>query len=105
MRVEAEIGAPPGEVILRLVMTLGMRAGGSAPAPRATATGTSLSVRPLLLRGNGEILVRAREHGTTVELVGHAPPFPFSMGWGPRLLRRLLGPEAVVSSRSPGSAG
>jgi hypothetical protein len=104
--VEAEVSGTPGEIVVRVVMALGMRAGGAAPMARMTSDGAvMIPVARKKLGGMGEIAVTPRETGCVVRLVGQPPPWPFSMGWGRRLLSRALGSTAAFSWRDPASAG
>jgi len=104
--VEAEVSAPPGEVVVRVVMALGLRAGGAAPMARMTTSGAvMIPVSRKKLDGSGEIAVTPSEGGCVVKLIGEAPPWPFSMGWGRRLLSDALGSATALRWRDPVSAG
>lgn len=93
---------PPGETITHLLMAVAADRG-EMPTPRVMAGGTRVSLKSAFLRGSGDLVVTVHEGQTLVRLEGTPPPWPLSMGWELRTLRRLLG-ERIVRP-APSSAG
>lgn len=92
---------PPGETITHLLLAVAADRG-EMPAPRVTPAGTRVSLRSAFLRGSGDLVVTVLEGQTLVRLEGTPPPWPLSVGWELRTLRRLLGGRIVRPAPSSG---
>ena len=93
---------PPGETITHLLLAVAADRG-AMPAPRVTPGGTRVPLKPAFLRGFGDLVVTVLDGQTLVRLEGTPPPWPLSVGWERRTLRRLLG--ARILRPAPSSGG
>lgn len=100
---EAIVSVGPGEAVSLLMVAVAVDRGkGRLSTPRITATGTRVSLPARKLGGSGEIVVTLRGDETVVRLEGQPPPWPWSLSWERRTLRRLLG-RTLVRWASPSS--
>jgi hypothetical protein len=79
----------PGAVVTALIMRLGLERERPAP-PRVDGGGTHFDLPGGLLGSRAELVVTAEPTGTRVTLRGAPPPWPFSIGWAERTLRRYV---------------
>lgn len=100
---EAVVSVGPGEAVSLLVVAVAIERGrGVISTPRITATGTRVTLPARKLAGSGEVVVTVRGNETVVRLEGDPPPWPWSVSWERRTLRRLLG-RTLVRWASPSS--
>ena len=79
---------PAGQAITAVMLRASVVSRGPA-AVRADVAGTHVSFSGGAWGGSGEVTLTSEGAGTRLVVAGDHPPFPLSIGWASRMLRRL----------------